>query len=46
MSTPPILAASSAFSIVVGDRLFVAPMLRWNCVPVNAAMSSGGKTWT
>ena len=46
MSTPPILAASSAFSIVVGDGLFCAPMLRWNCVPVNAAMSSGGRTWT
>src|SRR6266852_6393263 len=47
MSTPPIFAASSAFSIVVGGRpCFGARMLRWNCVPVNASMSSGGSTWT
>src|SRR5262245_17452487 len=46
MSTPPILAASSAFSIVVGDGLWRAPMFLWNCVPVKAAMSSGGRTCT
>ena len=34
MSTPPILAASSAFSIVVGERLCCAPMFLWNWVPV------------
>ena len=46
MSTPPILAASSAFSIVVGEGLWRAPMFLWNCVPVKAAMSSGGRTCT
>src|SRR5262245_50726105 len=46
MSTPPILAASSAFSIVVGEVLWRAPMFLWNCVPVKAAMSSGGRTCT
>ena len=46
MSTPPILAASSAFSIVVGERLCCAPMFLWNWVPVKSAMSSGGSTWT
>src|SRR2546430_14862698 len=47
MSTPPICAASSAFSMVVGGLpLIGALMLRWNCVPVNASISAGGSTCT
>ena len=47
MSTPPIFAASSAFSIVVGGLpVRAAPILRWKPVAVNAGMSSGGRTWT
>src|ERR1700722_12879442 len=47
MSPPPILAASSVFSIVVGTPpLRTAPILRWNPVPVKAGISSGGSTCT
>ena len=43
MSTPPISAAFSTFSIVPGGVPFLAPMFLWNWVPVKLPQSSGGK---
>src|ERR1700691_6816396 len=45
ISTPPILAASSTFSIVAGGLPFLAPTFLWKPVPVKVSKSSGGKTW-